>query len=65
MFASLAMVVFGALRANSPNLKIMKQYAESSLLRVLSIRFYQRTNGPVKAHLISCPSKAQNLENIW
>ena len=28
----------------------------------------QRTNGPVKAHLISWPSKAQNiqnLENIW
>ena len=28
----------------------------------------QRTNGPVNAHLISSPSKAQNiqnLENIW
>ena len=28
----------------------------------------QRTNGPVSAHLISWPSKAQNiqnLENIW
>ena len=28
----------------------------------------QRTNGPVNAHLISLPSKAQNiqnLENIW
>ena len=28
----------------------------------------QRTNGPVKAHLISWPTKAQNiqnLENIW
>ena len=28
----------------------------------------QRTNGPIKTHLISCPSKAQNiqiLENIW
>ena len=28
----------------------------------------QRTNGPVNAHLISCPSKAQNiqnLENLW
>ena len=25
----------------------------------------QRTNGPVNAHLISCPSKAQNMENIW
>ena len=29
---------------------------------------HQRTNGPVNAHLISWPSKAQNiqnLENIW
>ena len=28
----------------------------------------QRTNGPINAHLISWPSKAQNiqnLENIW
>ena len=28
----------------------------------------QRTNGPVNAHLISWPSKAQNIqnqENIW
>ena len=28
----------------------------------------QRTNGPVSAHLISWPTKAQNiqnLENIW
>ena len=32
------------------------------------INIYQRTNGPVNAHLISWPSKAQNiqnLENIW
>ena len=32
------------------------------------MNFYQRTNGPVNAHLISWPSKAQNiqnLENIW
>ena len=30
--------------------------------------YYKRTNGPVNAHLISWPSKAQNiqnLENIW
>ena len=30
--------------------------------------FNQTTNGPVNAHLISWPSKAQNiqnLENIW
>ena len=29
---------------------------------------YQRTNGPVNAHQISWPSKAQNIqnmENIW
>ena len=33
-----------------------------------TINLYQRTNGPVNAHLISWPSKAQNiqnLENIW
>ena len=33
-----------------------------------SILIDQRTNGPVNAHLISWPSKAQNiqnLENIW
>ena len=32
------------------------------------IWYNQRTNGPVNAHLISWPSKAQdiqNLENIW
>ena len=35
---------------------------------VLKILSNQRTNGPVNAHLISWPSKAQNiqnLENIW
>ena len=34
----------------------------------LVINKNQRTNGPVNAHLISWPSKAQNiqnLENIW
>ena len=28
----------------------------------------EKTNGPVNAHLLSCPSKAQNiqnLKNIW
>ena len=32
------------------------------------IKVNQRTNGPVNAHLISWPSKAQNiqnLKNIW
>ena len=46
----------------------------SELLCMLSLgkyekdRINQRTNGPVNAHLISWPSKAQNiqnLENIW
>ena len=35
---------------------------------ILNPRLNQRTNGPVIAHLISCPTKAQNiqnLENIW
>ena len=34
----------------------------------VKIQKNQRTNGPVNAHLISWPSKAQNkqnLENIW
>ena len=26
--------------------------------------FDQRTNGPVNAHLISWPSKAQNIQNL-
>ena len=35
---------------------------------VLGRKTNQRTNGPVNAHMISWPSKAQNiqnLENIW
>ena len=35
---------------------------------IFFISLNQRTNGPVNAHLISWPSKAQNihnLENIW
>ena len=37
-------------------------------MAAMPIYVNQRTNGPVKAHLISWPSKAQNiqnLENIW
>ena len=37
-------------------------------LKFVSININQRTNSPVNAHLISWPSKAQNiqnLENIW
>ena len=36
--------------------------------KVYTVNENQRTNGPVNAHLISWPSKAQNiqnLENIW
>ena len=36
--------------------------------KLISVYKYQRTNGPVNAHLISWPSKAQqiqNLGNIW
>ena len=38
------------------------------LTNILILKQNQRTNGPVNAHLISWPSKAQNkqnLENIW
>ena len=43
-------------------------YLESLMLEYLLVPNDQRTNGPVNAHLISSPSKAQNiqnLENIW
>ena len=43
------------------NLKKLAQMEQIYLLE----RKNQRTNGPVNAHLISWPSKAQNLENIW
>ena len=42
------------IQTKKPNLRVFRQN--------------QRTNGPVNAHLISWPSKAQNkqnLENIW
>ena len=38
------------------------------ILYIIKNNSNQRTNGPVNAHLISWPSKAQNvqnLENIW
>ena len=44
--------------------KINTDYPQKSVLKTQN----QRTNGPVNAHLISWPSKAQNiqnLENIW
>ena len=40
----------------------------TSIGKYVMISIYQRTNGPVNAHRISWPSKAnniQNLENIW
>ena len=53
--------------------RLCKIYDESILKSTHRIGFYaelinQRTNGPVNAHLISWPTKAQNiqnLENIW
>ena len=36
--------------------------------KIVKTKNNQRTNGPVNAHLISWPSKAQNipnLDNIW
>ena len=34
-------------------------------LRLLPLKgINQRTNGPVNAHLISWPSKAQNIQNL-
>ena len=48
------------------NLQIIRL---GSLIRAFALDFIdQRTNGPVNAHLISWPTKAQNiqnLENIW
>ena len=29
-----------------------------------SYMYNQRTNGPVNPHLISCPNKAQNIQNL-
>ena len=42
----------------------LKFYVQEICMHVLN----KRTNGPVNAHLISWPSKAQNIqsrENIW
>ena len=46
------------------NGKIMPYLQVQEVIRTIN----QRTNGPVNAHLISWPSKAQNiqnLKNIW
>ena len=60
-----------------PNFKIQGQVIPEKSLTKISIfiilereieKVNQRTNGPVNSHLISWPSKAQNiqnLENIW
>ena len=43
----------------------IKQCYMSIYLHVdLHFQTNQRTNGPVKAHLISWPSKAQNIQNL-
>ena len=46
----------------------VKKAREKSPFSRKGVGLKQRTNGPVNAHLISWPSKAQNihnLENIW
>ena len=46
----------------------MLDHLITGVLNVLDTLKNQRTNGPVNAHLISWPSKAQDiqhLENIW
>ena len=52
--------------------KIQASYTlEGAVLENVDIKYLgvtitnQRTNGPVNAHLISWPTKEQNLENIW
>ena len=48
---------------------ISNDYPELTLINIIQIsKSNQRTNSPVNAHLLSWPSKAQNiqnLENIW
>ena len=46
----------------------MVVHCETNCNEICPIVENQRTNGPVNAHLISWPSRAQNihnLENIW
>ena len=33
-------------------------------IRIFHCKLNQRTNGPVNAHLISWPTKAQNIQNL-
>ena len=56
-----------------PNFKILGQVVPEKSLTKISIfiilerekeKVNQRTNGPVNAHLISWPSKAQNIRNL-
>ena len=49
-------------------LPILNYCSEVWMVIQANYNFNQRTNGPENAHLIYCPSKAQNiqnLENIW
>ena len=52
-----------------PEVIYISNFLNNKVPKLCSERFgNQRTNGPVNAHLISWPSKAQNihnLENIW
>ena len=52
-----------------PCYNLFIKYSKTLFFRIILIKnTNQRTNGPVNAHLISWPSKAQNiqnLENIW
>ena len=44
---------------------VMLGYYTSLIEQSISFIFLdQRTNGPVNAHLISWPSKAQNIQNL-
>ena len=50
------------------NMCILKAWSHRGTDMLRRANGNQRTNGPVNAHLISWPSKAQNiqnLENIW
>ena len=52
-----------------PNVLVGEKYTVLFIARPINVKYVnQRTNGPVNAHLVSWPSKAQNihnLENIW
>ena len=69
MFAISAIVVFGALMVNVVSRSPSRKHLRTKVTPDFHLTYSnQRTIGPVNAHLISWPSKAQNiqnLENIW